>query len=447
MLNLTNETLMALARDEITQLGEEGRETTELQGIIDAAECGDRDEREGLARFWELAREAPERDDFPYEEPDAWEAIQDVCTMDTSAAPLPDEEILHDRIYGAWLGRCVGCMLGKPIEGRSRAQIRALLEAADEYPLQDYFPAIENPGDVPYRDPDDPTLRPNITHSVRDDDTDYTLLGLHLMKTYGGELTSADVGTEWLQRLPYMKTYTAERAAYRNLVFEIPPERTADVLNPYREWIGAQIRADAFGYCHPGSPCEAARVAFQDAALSHRMNGIYGEMFFAALIANALVADAENMEALIHRSLSFVPPQSRFSEMVRSVVAWCGQDQRWEKTWERISDEYGRYHPVHTINNAALVIMGLLHAGGDFEEAICTTVMGGWDTDCTGATAGSVMGALIGAGGIPEKWVAPLNDTLHSALDGYTVNSIRELASETVELALALRGDGATKKQ
>ncbi len=447
MLTPKTEILHTLATEEITQLNEEGRQTSELQSILDAVERGDMDEREGLTRFWELAPQAPGQDDFPYHEPSTWEEIEDACGMDISAAQLPGDDTLRDRIHGAWLGRCVGCMLGKPVEGRERQQIESLLRTAGEYPLQDYFPAIEHPGDVPYPRPDDPTLRPNITHSVRDDDTDYTVLGLHLMKTYGGDLTTADVVQEWLLRLPYLKTYTAERAAYRNLVFGVPADRAADMLNPYREWIGAQIRADAFGYCHLGWPYEAARTACQDAALSHRMNGIYGEIFFAALIADALVCDVADIELFIHRALSFVPSQSRFAEMVRHVVEWCGEDHQWETTWERISEEYGAYHRVHTINNAALVTMGLLHAEGDFEEAICATVMGGWDTDCTGATAGSVMGAVLGAEKLPEKWTAPLQDTLHSALDGYTVNAISELADETTELALALRGDKATTKQ
>ena len=60
---------------------------------------------------------------------------------------------------------------------------------------------------------------------------------------------------------------------------------------------------------------------------------------------------------------------------------------------------------MHTINNAALVIMGLLYSGLELEPAICLTVMGGWDTDCTGATAGSIVGAIRGAKALPAKWV------------------------------------------
>lgn len=439
MLNLTTETLGHLAEDELQQLKEEGRNTSSVESILQGIAEGQTEPRQGLEEFFRQAASAPMRDDFDYYEPSDWDGIVYACNMSPRAADLPGQDALRDRIYGAWLGRCAGCMLGKPVEGRTRQMTRSLLQMAGKYPLQDYFPVIEDTGDIPYRKPDDPTLQPNITHSVRDDDTDYTILGLHLVKTYTEALTPADVGSEWLLRLPYMKTYTAERAAYRNLVLEIPAEEAAVVMNPYREWIGAQIRADAFGYCHPGRPYEAARMAWQDAALSHVKNGIYGEIFFAAMIADALVSDVGDLKGLMERALGFVPPESRFAQMVRLTAQWCDQDETWEETFGRIEQTFSDYHRVHTINNAALVLMGLLHGDADFERTICITVMGGWDTDCTGATAGSVLGALLGAKKLPAKWTYPLDDTLHSALDGYTINPISELADETTKLALALR--------
>ncbi len=445
MIGLSVETLRNLAALELVQLAEEDRDTSSAQALYDQAACASEPEALNLLNeFWIAALKAPVDADSFYVEPTAWEELVRRCPeLAAEPAALPEPAGLQGRIYGAWLGRCAGCMLGKPVEGRSRAEIADLLEVAGEYPLQDYFPVIEDTCGIAYRPPSDPCLRGNITCGARDDDTDYTILGLHLVKTYGLELTSVEVGKEWLLRLPYHKTYTAERAAYRNLVMEVSPGQTAVMWNPYREWIGAQIRADAFGYVCPGWPSQAARLAYQDASLSHVKNGIYGEMFFAAMLAESLVSEYGEIGAVIERALQVVPGESRFAEMSRDVVAWCRQDASWEDTWERINATYGRYHRVHTINNAALVLMGLLHSQGDFGRAICIAVMGGWDTDCNGATAGSVMGALLGAEQLAERWVAPLNDTLHSALDGYNINSIRDLAAQTTELALELRRQSA----
>lgn len=443
--SLPTETLWRLAKDELVQLREEGRVVDELRTLYERA-TGDGANGHTAGRaideFWAAAEHAPMRDDFPYNEPSDWGSICSQVKLVESDAPAHDAATLADRVHGAWLGRCVGCMLGKPVEGRTRAQIEALLEIAGEYPLQDYFPVIDDPGDITYRPADDDCLRPNIRYSARDDDTDYTVLGLHMARTYGMGLTPTEVGTQWQMRLPYMKTYTAERAAYRNLVIGVPAERAGTVLNPYREWIGAQIRCDAFGYVSPGRPWQAAWLAYHDAALSHTKNGIYGEVFFAALIAESLVHGFSELRECIESALLFIPSGSRFAEMVRTVSGWCDEDSGRQITWDRISRAYGRYHWVHTINNAALVLMGLLHSGGDLGKAISIAVMGGWDTDCNGATAGSVMGALLGAQALPAKWTEPLNDTLHSAIDGYQIRRISDLSEETIQVITQLKQQG-----
>ena len=121
---------------------------------------------------------------------------------------------------------------------------------------------------------------------ARDDDIDYTILGLHVLETTGSEYTSADVAQAWLERLPFLQVYTAERAAYRNLVHGVAAAGHARVRNPYREWIGAQIRADISGYVCPGDPPGAAARLRRRVAVA-LANGIYGEKWAAALIAAA----------------------------------------------------------------------------------------------------------------------------------------------------------------
>jgi len=109
-------------------------------------------------------------------------------------------------------------------------------------------------------------------------------------------------------RFPVYQVYTAERATYQNLVREVPLEQAGEYRNPYREWIGALIRADIFGYVAAGDPRRAAVLAYRDAILSHRANGLYGEMWAAALVASAFVATSP--EESIARSLESVPTRS-----------------------------------------------------------------------------------------------------------------------------------------
>src|SRR5690606_27994138 len=124
----------------------------------------------------------------------------------------------------------------------------------------------------------------------------------------------------WLSTLPYHCTYTAERVAYRNLILGKWPPATSTYRNPYRECIGAQIRADGFGYACPGRPELAAELAWRDASLSHVKNGIYGEMWMAAAIATAFVTD--DIYEVIETATSEIPKESRFAAMVRNMLGW-----------------------------------------------------------------------------------------------------------------------------
>ncbi len=164
---------------------------------------------------------------------------------------------LYDRIYGAWLGRCAGCQLGKPVEGMSKEQAKVAAELSTGYPLANYYGAIVNPPKIISGrnwSPSNTSLIDRMSYMARDDDTDYTIVGLRLLELYGLEFTTEHVAAYWLSQFPYHQVYTAERIAYRNLVNGLKPPETATYLNPAREWIGAQIRADAFGYVCPGFP-------------------------------------------------------------------------------------------------------------------------------------------------------------------------------------------------
>ncbi len=183
-----------------------------------------------------------------------------------------------DRVLGGRLGRIAGHMLGKPVERGdlwTRERIDGHLRRAAALPLTGYLPEPADESDALALRPEwRQCVRGRIHGSCRDDDVDYTILGLHLLETHGFGFSSEQVGELWLQRLPYLQTFTAERAAYRNLALGLKPPLTATHDNPYQEWIGALIRADVFGWTCPGAPRQAAALARRDAVLSHSGNGV-----------------------------------------------------------------------------------------------------------------------------------------------------------------------------
>jgi len=353
----------------------------------------------------------------------------------SGTAPRFDTRDLGDRIEAAWTGRMAGCLLGKPVEKIPREGIRDILQSVDEWPLRRYFTAVGVPSAVserwPWNRASRPTsLRENIVCMPEDDDINYTLLALHVYETYGPSFTTDDVATTWLQMLPPLTTFTAERVVVENLLAYVEPPTTALVRNPYREWIGAQIRADLWGYVRPGDPAAAAELAWRDARLSHTENGVYGAILMAALVAQAFVEP--DPSRLVRSALAFVPATSRLAAAVSLAITTAEQEHEWERVLDVLHAQLGGYHWVHTINNAALVAAAIVHGRGDFEASVTRVVMGGWDTDSNGATVGSVCGARQGRAGVPDAWSRPLNGRVRSSLKGFDGSSITELARRTL---------------
>jgi ADP-ribosylglycohydrolase len=424
--------LADILSDELAQRRESGFDVADLERRVqDAVSEGSVAERELLLD--ELDRR-PVRSNWRYEEPSDWKSIQDAAGGgDAKPVARMDEAHLRERLAGAWLGRCAGCNLGKPVEGWSRQKIRRYLDAANAYPIEDYLPRLDPwPPDLQLNWCWPETTRGNIQFMARDDDTDYTILGLHVLEEHGFGFGPEQIAEEWQDHLPFTQTYTAERAAYRNLILGLRPPDTATYRNPYREWIGAQIRGDMWGYVSPGDSAEASKLAFQDASLSHTQNGIYGEMWASALIASCFVA--ESLRGAVENSLRFIPQRSRLAEAVGRVLEMRDSGATWEQTRDEIELTQGHYSFVHTINNSAIVTAALLWGGDDFTRTIGLAVEGGWDTDCTGATTGSVFGAKFGAKALPAHWVDPLNDRIRSAIAGFDGSRISDLVERTLQL-------------
>ncbi|MEW1681724.1 ADP-ribosylglycohydrolase family protein [Streptomyces sp. NPDC093594] len=351
-----------------------------------------------------------------------------------------DPGLVPERIRGAWLGRTVGNTLGKPLEGLTRATIEIYLRAAGQYPQVGYLPLLSPlPEGVGALHPSAPVATAGRFADVpRDDDIDWTILALHVMETYGADFTTEQMAATWLDRVPFTQTYTAERAAYRNLIGGLQPPATATADNPYREWIGALIRGDAFGYVSPGDAASAARMALVDARLSHTANGKYGEMWAAALTAAALATDSAPQA--LHTALAVIPPRSRLHGALTHVLSLHEQGAEKTEALDWVDSALGHYPWVHTINNAALISIGLLW-GGHFMDAVGITISGGRDTDSNGATVGSVYGALHGPDSVPSRLIGTTHVHVRSAIRDYDRVTVADLAARTARLAHTLRAE------
>ena len=351
-------------------------------------------------------------------------------------APPREPQDLPGRIAGAWLGRAAGCVLGKPVENIPREGIRAIAEATGNWPVAGWFTAEGLPEEVSERWPWNRASRPtslaeNIDGIPEDDDLNFTMVGVALLERCGTGFDALDVAKIWLDYMPPGRIFTAERVAMRNLLEAYLPPQTATRRNPFREWIGARLRVDAYGWAAPGDPVAAARMAWEDARVSHTANGVYAAMFMAA--AHAASLSETSASACADIGLSVVPTQSRLAEALRTA-----RELARERPWEEVVDALYAgfdYHWVHAINNTALAAAALYAFDGDFSGGICAAVQGGLDTDTNGAAVGSILGALAGASGIEERWTAPLKGRFSTSLPGFDGIGIDELVQRTLAVS------------
>ena len=431
-------------RTEQQQLEDEGRDIRSVAAEfarLRAEEMPMDDQFQRAANeLMDCSRLLPIRPDYPYIEPSDLEAIRLQRTEGPRQLTIPSSEAIRlDHIQGAWLGRIAGCLLGKPCEGTRRPKMLELLNRAGCKEIPDYLWKLPGLTEKDYQELGLAWWWDNY-HDTQsfpgDDDTNYTVMAMALVKQKGINFKPSDMADFWMGNIPIMRTYSAERVAYRNFINNVEPPESATYRNPFREWIGAQIRGDLFGYMALGQPELAAELAWRDASISHVKNGIYGEMWVAAMLAAAMTQT--DVRRVIEIGLTEIPEKSRLHEAVTDIMNrhavgvpyFATLDyihQRWDESWS--------HHWCHTISNAQIVTMGLLYGEGDYEKAITRAVLTCFDTDCNGATVGSIMGMMLGSKALPEKWTGQMHDTIHTDLPGYQTAKISQLAEEMFHLS------------
>ncbi len=434
---------------EMLQCEQEGKDAAAVHSLLENRPKN-LDTADGQRAAFDLlaaVRSLPIRPGYSYIEPDDLAAIRAARASDKVGLPACTltETAMEDSLLGGWLGRTCGCLLGKPVEGWHRSRLYGLLKETGNFPLRRYICASEIPQEIAAKYHVTPEefhgwqyFADNLTDgALPDDDTNYMVTALELWERHGANFTMLDVTNFWQEAIPMEKTYTAERATFRNLRQGLLPPTTAITANPYREWIGAQIRADVWGYLCPGNPESAAEFAWRDAAVSHVKNGIYGEMWSAAMNSAAFVTS--NITQIIMAGLAQIPVKSRLHDAIEDVLEWYELEVDVDTAVYRVHELWNeeRAHDwCHTISNAMIVAIGLLWGAGDYEKSICIAVQACFDTDCNGATVGSICGIIAGASKLPPNWISVVKDTLHTEVKGYERVLLSEMARKTQALQL-----------
>lgn len=291
-----------------------------------------------------------------------------------------NQETLRDKIYACWVGKNIGGTIGTPYEGKRE--------------LQDIQGFSTEAG----------TVLPN-------DDLDLQLVWLRAMEENGPEAVNEQVlGEYWLEYIgPAWNEYGICKSNMREGLL---PPLSGEVYND--EWKhsnGAWIRTEIWASLFPGLPERAIRYAFYDACVDHGYNeGTYAAIFVAAIESSAYVY--QDIHVLLDIALSKIPADCRVSKAVRLVMEEHSKGTDWKVVRNMLVEQSADIGWFQAPANVAYAILGLLYGNCDFKKSMILAVNCGDDTDCTGATVGSILGIMYGTAGIPADWAAHIGDNI-----------------------------------
>jgi hypothetical protein len=320
---------------------------------------------------------------------------------------LEDAAVYADKVLGGWLGKNIGGTLGMPFEG------------------------VMDVNELSYYDPYPRGAVPN-------DDLDLQVLWLYAMRGPGRNITSHDLRRAWISHLtnPCPDEYgKCDINMRRGLV----PPICGWYNNYFIDCMGAPIRSEIWAMICPGYPGVAVQYAYNDATLDHTGEGVNGEVFLAALESAAFVTG--DLASLIETGLSYIPAASDVAKAIRYVVEARQDGADWRSARAGLLARFPTVNFTTAPINIGFIAIGLLY-GRTFDECLTTAVNCGYDTDCTGATVGAILGIIHGAKAIPEKWLRPIGHELVHAANLFPSSrpfkDLHELTAATVKLGLEL---------
>lgn len=332
-------------------------------------------------------------------------------------------ETFKDKLAGCWAGKNIGGVLGAPFECQRKVN------------KIDFYTQDLTMGPPP------------------NDDLDLQIVWLTAVEKYGRSVNASILGEYWLSYvIPNWVEYGTGKS---NLRAGLMPPLSGEVDNVYKNSCGCFIRSEIWACLAPGHPEIAARYAYEDAIVDHAGEGVYGEIFFAALQSAAFVES--DVHTLIDIGLSYIPQDSATARAIRKAV----------ECYENKVDFYEARKIIHNIapgtfgvqycrlaeipeegnegmefgisgfdapENVAFAIAGWLYGEGDFGTSLCLANSCGEDTDCTCASLGATMGIILGSSGLPEKWTKPLDDKIATMCIDRTTAGVW-IPKTTIELA------------
>lgn len=321
----------------------------------------------------------------------------------------------YDKIMGAWIGKSAGGIIGFKQENNKN-----LLE----YSFENVFP----------------------NHLPPNDDFDLQVLYLfEILEKKGMNFSSYDLGRVFAER---NKCWANEyRVAIDNINRGINPPYSGTFNNEYfQNSNGCPIRSEIWALISPCNPELAKEFAQMDGQIDHGEESIQAEKLLTAMEAKAF--EESDIDKLLDFGLAQIRAESDLYKAVCCVRKAHAKGLDWQVARGELVKNYGSCDASYSVINTSFVALSLLYGENDFERSMLLGVNCGYDTDCTAATVGAILGLIYGYEKIPAAWKEKIGDVFYAGTVDVDINrnTYAEIAKITADVGIRLALDGVNRE-
>lgn len=308
-----------------------------------------------------------------------------------------------DKVYGCWLGKSIAGTIGAPFEGRK------------ELFHYEYDPR-------------------SIEEMLPNDDLDIQIIWLEVLEQKGIYFTSDDLAKAFYDKYPLCP---GEYAYFqKNYIRGIMPPVSGKFNNRYYiDGMGCPIRSEIWACVAAGNMELASDFAKLDGVLDHGDNSVEGEIFLAALEAELFFEN--DIMAAIDKALKLLNPKGKMYQSLTDVIRWCERYQDMKKVRSLILEHWGHADCTNLYQNMGISLLALFLGKGDFLKTTMLALNCGYDTDCTCATVGALLGIMCGADALLAQGFTDSGYILDAKVERRS-NTLRDLAEDTCFAGLTM---------